>query len=166
MKGGSQCFCSRLQPRDSLKLSKERCEDHLCPGDASRTCGGNSSVKWYFVEPDGCGWAKVIESSNMANGNHHASNVLYDSCDDGDTSGDSSPLATSDHVTWWLPPLFARGDGAEFIVELACETMVDRVTVRNSRSGTTNNRYSDTPKTPTPISRTCTPSAGARRSSP
>ena len=78
---------------------------------------------------------KVIESNDHNSGMYHASNVLYDSCDD----------ATTDHkmgkITWWMANSRATGDNAYFVVELGTETIVDRITLRNARNGNTRYLY-------------------------
>ncbi len=61
---------------------------------------------------------------------YQGSNVLVDSCDDADTD-DSDAEARS----WWLAPEGATGDAAEIVLELACETTVDRVILANSANG-------------------------------
>ncbi len=76
----------------------------------------------------------MIESNDWPEGNYHASNVLYDSCDD-----ETSDIKVG-QITWWSAPRGATGDEAYFVVELGSEKTVDRVTLKNSRNGRLNQR--------------------------
>ena len=75
----------------------------------------------------------MVESNEWHRG-YPASNVLVDSCDDADTSH-----AVGD-VTWWVAPERATGAEADFILQLGCDTMVDRVIIKNSANGAAQDR--------------------------
>ncbi len=71
-----------------------------------------------FVNFQGCDWIKVVESDDHQD--YFATNVLVDGCSDPSVKGMN---------TWW-----ARGGSNQFIAQLGCEKLVDRVTLRNPRA--------------------------------
>ena len=89
----------------------------------------------------GCGYSKVVESSDF-HGGYPASNVLIDSCDDmahpvkHSTGEPSMPV-----VDWWIGADGGTDTDAEFVLQLACEKMVDRVMLKNTANGVYKDRW-------------------------
>ncbi len=95
----------------------------------------------YFV---GCNYAKIIESSDYVGGvsqssGYPASNVLVDMCEDKNNAHniDSAPSG----VSWWVAVNGGTDTEAEFVLELGCEKIVDRIVLKNMANGIDEDRW-------------------------